>query len=150
MNDAVTPFLRRSKKILVLAGQKKHVVVLGHSLGGIMMVDLLSRPRGAGPLPVAKLITVGSQAPVLFKFDALGAMRLREALPTGTPFRPWLNIFDRNDFLSFCASRGAFPGVTDGIEDFEVELNVSFPEAHSAYFRQSSFFSKIAESWPKP
>lgn len=137
------------KKILSLAEQKKRVVVLGHSLGGIMMVDLLSRARQGGPLPVVKLITVGSQAPVLFKFDALGTMRLKRALPAGTPYRPWLNIFDRNDFLSFCASR-AFPGATDGIEDFEVESNVSFPEAHSAYFRQPSFYSKVAQSWPQP
>jgi hypothetical protein len=137
------------KTILALAEQKKRVIVLGHSLGGIMMVDLLSRVRQAGPLPVTKLITVGSQAPVLFKFDALGTMRLKQALPAGAPYRPWLNIFDRNDFLSFCAGR-AFPGATEGIEDFEVESNVSFPEAHSAYFRQPSFFAKIVESWPKP
>ncbi|WP_342723987.1 hypothetical protein AAFG07_33590 [Bradyrhizobium sp. B097] len=137
------------RKIVALAEQNKRVVVLGHSLGGIMMVDLLSRARQPGRLPVEKLITVGSQAPVLFKFDALGTMRLRQALPAGTPYRPWLNIFDRNDFLSFCASR-AFPGATTGIEDFEVESNVSFPEAHSAYFRQPSFYAKIVESWPKP
>jgi hypothetical protein len=136
-------------KVLALAEQKKRIIVLGHSLGGIIMVDLLSRARQAGPLPVVKLITVGSQAPALFKFDALGTMRLKQALPIGTPYRPWLNIFDRNDFLSFCASR-AFPGATDGIEDFEVESNVSFPEAHSAYFRQPSFYSKLIESWPKP
>jgi pimeloyl-ACP methyl ester carboxylesterase len=137
------------KKILELAGQNKRVIVLGHSLGGIMMVDLLSRAREEGPLPVKKLITVGSQAPVLFKFDALGTMRLKEALPAGAPYRPWLNIYDRNDFLSFCASR-VFPGTLDGIEDFEITSNVSFPEAHSAYFRQPPFFSKIAQSWPKP
>lgn len=136
------------KKIVGVAEQKKRVVVLGHSLGGIIMVDLLSRARQAGRLPVEKLITVGSQAPVLFKFDALGTMRLKQALPAGTPYQPWLNIFDRNDFLSFCASR-AFPGVTDGIEDFEIASNVPFPEAHSAYFRQPSFYEKITQSWPK-
>jgi hypothetical protein len=145
--DAILAEIER--KILALAEQKRRVIVLGHSLGGIMIVDLLSRAREAGPLPITKLITVGSQAPVLFKFDALGTMRLKEPLPAGSPYRPWLNVFDRNDFLSFCASR-AFPRVTDGIEDFEIESNVSFPEAHSAYFRQPSFFSKIAESWPKP
>ncbi len=36
-----------------------------------MLVDLLSRQREV-PLPVSSLITVGSQAPMLFKFDALG------------------------------------------------------------------------------
>jgi hypothetical protein len=136
-------------KIQAEAAKGNRVIVLGHSLGGIMMVDLLSRPRKPGPLPVAMLITVGSQAPVLFKFDALGTMRLKNPLPDGTPYRPWLNIYDRNDFLSFCAAR-TFPGAVAGIDDFEVESNVSFPEAHSAYFRQPSFFAKIAESWPKP
>lgn len=145
--DAILTMIE--EKIAGIAAQGKRVVVLGHSLGGIMMVDLLSRPRQEGPLPVTMLITVGSQAPVLFKFDALGTMRPKEALLLGTPYRPWLNIYDRNDFLSFCAAR-AFPGVVDGIDDFEVESNVSFPEAHSAYFRQPSFFAKIAGSWPKP
>jgi hypothetical protein len=135
-------------KIVALAAQNTRVIVLGHSLGGIMIVDLLSRRRDAGPLPVTQLITVGSQAPVLFKFDALGTMRPTEALPEGTPYRPWLNFFDRNDFLSFCASR-AFPGVATGIRDFEIASKVSFPEAHSAYFHQDSFYQEIIESWPR-
>ncbi|UIY40826.1 hypothetical protein [Methylobacterium radiotolerans] len=137
------------EKIIDLSDKNYRVIVLAHSLGGIMMVDLLSRPRPSGRLPVAKLITVGSQAPMLFKFDALGTMRRKQPLPAGMPYQPWLNIYDRNDFLSFCASR-AFPGAATGIEDAEVQSNVAFPEAHSAYFRQADFFKKIAESWPKP
>jgi hypothetical protein len=123
------------------------VIALGHSLGGIMLVDLLSRPRAAGPLPVAKLITVGSQSPAFFKCDALDTMRPGAPLPPGTPFTPWLNIYDRNDFLSFCA-KTCFPGVTAGIEDFEVSSGVSFPDAHSAYFRLDAVFAKIAAHWP--
>ena len=123
------------------------LVVLGHSLGGIMLVDLLSRPRAGGPLPVAKLITVGSQSPAFFACDALESMRRNQALPAGTPFVPWLNVFDRNDFLSFCASR-AFPGAPTGIEDFEISSGVSFPDSHSAYFHQDAFFTKIVSAWP--
>jgi hypothetical protein len=134
-------------EIVRLAAGGEPVIALGHSLGGIMLVDLLSRPRAAGPLPVAKLITVGSQSPAFFKCDALDAMRPGVALPPGTPFTPWLNIFDRNDFLSFCASR-CFPGAPAGIEDFEIRSGVSFPDAHSAYFRQAAFFAKIVEHWP--
>lgn len=134
-------------KIVELSALGGRLVVLGHSLGGIMLVDLLSRPRSAGKLQVSKLITAGSQSPMLFKCDALGTMRLKTVLPAGSPFTPWLNIFDRNDFLSFCGSR-AFPGVTEGIEDFEVECGVPFPEAHSAYFHLEAVYSKIAATWP--
>jgi hypothetical protein len=124
-------------------------VVLGHSLGGIMLVDLLSRPRSAGKLQVSRLITAGSQSPMLFKCDALGTMRLKTALPAGSPFTPWLNIFDRNDFLSFCGSR-AFPGVTEGIEDFEVDCGVPFPEAHSAYFHLEAIKRRLlADARPR-
>lgn len=134
-------------EILRLAAKGGPLVVLGHSLGGIMLVDLLSRPRASGPLPVEKLITVGSQSPAFFACDALETMRRNQALPSGTPFVPWLNVFDRNDFLSFCASR-AFPGAPAGIEDFEIASGVSFPDSHSAYFRQDSFYSKIVSAWP--
>jgi len=134
-------------EILKLAVGGEPLVALGHSLGGIMLVDLLSRPRPGGPLPVTKLITVGSQSPVFFECDALEIMRRNQPLAAGAPFTPWLNIFDRNDFLSFCASR-VFPGASHGIEDFEIASGVSFPDSHSAYFRQDAFFAKIVSAWP--
>ncbi len=134
-------------EIVRLAAGGEPVIALGHSLGGIMLVDLLSRPRAAGLLPVARLITVGSQSPAFFKCDALDTMRPGAALPPGAPFTPWLNVYDRNDFLSFCATR-CFPGEPAGIEDFEIRSGVSFPDAHSAYFRQAAFFAKIVEHWP--
>lgn len=134
-------------RIMDLAKDETPLVVLGHSLGGIMLVDLLSRPRPAGRLPVVQLITVGSQAPVLFKFDALGSLRLPAGASAGKPFTPWLNIFDRNDFLSFCASR-AFPGVTTGVDDVEVASGVPFPEAHGAYFRLPAFYRELARACP--
>ena len=134
-------------RILELTADGQPIVVLGHSLGGIMLVDLLSRVRAAGPLLVAKLVTVGSQSPILFKFDALGTLRPLVAQAGGRPYVPWLNVFDRNDFLSFCASR-AFPGVTAGIEDFEVISGVPFPDAHGAYFRQPAFYEKLVRAWP--
>ena len=129
-------------KILDLSGDGKRVIVLGHSLGGIMLVDLLSRPREER-LPVSKLITVGSQAPMLFKFDALGTMRPGRERPAGTPFVPWLNVYDRSDLLSFCAAQ-AFPGA-EGIEDYEHTSGASFPEAHSAYFLADGVYERIKQ-----
>jgi hypothetical protein len=135
-------------KIVKLSTDGGNLVVLGHSLGGIMLVDLLSRPRAAGKLRVSRLITAGSQAPMLFKCDALGTMRPNAQLPEGMPFTPWLNIFDRNDFLSFCGKR-VFPNASADIEDFEVECGVPFPEAHSAYFHLDSVYRRISEIWPR-
>lgn len=131
-------------KIVELSA-KGPVVVLGHSLGGIMLVDLLSRRRQTA-LPVARLITVASQSPMFFKCDALESMRLGQTLDPGAPFRPWLNVFDRNDFLSFCADR-AFGSLAD-IEDFEIRSGVAFPDSHGAYFRLPALYNKIVSVWP--
>ena len=133
------------RKILELGNAGGPLVVLGHSLGGIMLVDLLTRPR-AERLPVDLLVTVASQSPMFLKCDALETMRRHQPLPPGAPYTPWLNVYDRNDFLAFCASR-AFPGV-QGIEDFEVSSGVPFPDSHGAYFRMKEVYEHIKLRWP--
>jgi hypothetical protein len=75
------------------------IVTVGHSLGGIMLVDLLSRPNHPD---VAKLITVGSQAPLFYAIDSLETLRPGDTAVH--PFVPWLNIYDRADFLSYVAA----------------------------------------------
>jgi hypothetical protein len=116
------------------------VVAVGHSLGGIMLVDLLSRQNSPR---VDLLVTVGSQSPLFYVIDALDQLR-----PTATvkPFVPWLNIYDRNDFLSFCAER-VFPSV-DRIYDREVQAGVPFPDSHSAYWHQDAVYKLMKEFWP--
>jgi hypothetical protein len=121
-----------------------NVIVVGHSLGGIMLVDLLS--AALPPTNVKKLVTVGSQAPFFLLSDALEFLRRPGA--NAKPFTPWLNIFDRNDFLSFCAKR-VFPSA-QGIEDFEAISGVSFPDSHGAYWRSDAVYKKIAEFCQKP
>jgi hypothetical protein len=137
------------KRAVELAEKSDRLVVLGHSLGGIMLVDLLSLMEEDIRRRVKLLVTAGSQSPILFKFDALGTLRPKTPMPAGLLYTPWLNVYDRNDFLSFCAAR-AFPGIVTGITDFEVDCGVPFPEAHSAYFSLDGFYGKLAEMWPKP
>ena len=69
------------------------------SLGGIALVDLLATWPGA---PVEACVTVGSQAPLLYTFDAIPSMPYDEADPPHLAM-PWLNIYDSRDFLSFLA-----------------------------------------------
>ncbi|MFE4309131.1 hypothetical protein ACFRR6_24140 [Streptomyces sp. NPDC056891] len=118
------------------------VVVVGHSLGGIAMVDLMS---GDNAPHVDLLVTVGSQAPYLYLLDSLVSMR-PDSDPPAHPFTPWLNIYSPADFLSFRAAP-AFPGV-DGIVDEEVDAGVPFPESHSAYWSHEETYSLIGQHWP--
>jgi hypothetical protein len=124
-----------------LAGLERPVVAVGHSLGGIILVDLLTQEQA--PV-VDRLITVGSQSPLFFAIDALD--RLRPEQQTPLPFTPWLNIYNRNDLLSFLAT-GVFPGVDD-ITDVEVDAGVPFPESHSAYWQLDDVFELIKGAWP--
>lgn len=140
----ILKYQRRGDEVLALLRtelaklSEEKVYVIGHSLGGIFLVDLLSAANPAAN--VKGLITVGSQSPFFLACDAMGA--LRSAAPKLSPFTPWLNIYDRNDFLSFCAAR-TFSGV-QGIEDFEVSSGVSFPDSHGAYWRMSEVYRKIS------
>jgi hypothetical protein len=124
-----------------LTGLERPVVAVGHSLGGIILVDLLTQEQA--PV-IDRLITVGSQSPLFFAIDALDRLRPGQQAPL--PFTPWLNIYSRNDLLSFLAT-GVFPGV-DGITDIEVDAGVPFPESHSAYWQLDRVFELIKEAWP--
>jgi len=106
------------------------VFVLSHSLGGIACFELMVE----GPPPnVSGLITVGSQSPLLYEFDALQTLKRGDELPTTFP--RWLNLYDENDLLSYCANR-----VFGREVDHRVDSVLPPLEAHSAYW-------KLDETW---
>ncbi|HEX8306298.1 MAG TPA: hypothetical protein VF612_15595 [Jatrophihabitans sp.] len=111
------------------------VVLLGHSLGGIMCVDLLCRKPVGG---VRALITVGSQAPMLHELGALPALAAEAALPEDFP--PWLNVYDERDILSYLAA----PIFDDAI-DFEIASGQPFPASHSSYWTAPLFWRRLVE-----
>lgn len=111
------------------------VTLVAHSLGGIACVDLLAMPD---PPKVSKLITAGSQSPFLYELGALASLRPGEPLPVGFP--PWLNFYDRNDFLSYIA-KPFWPEVID----HEVRSGQPFPDSHGAYFGSEDVWTKIRE-----
>ena len=104
-------------------------LVLGHSLGGIILVDTLFGP-GAADLDVKLLVTFGSQSPLL---QALGAFD--DIKPTV----PWLNIWTEFDFVSFLGA-GLWAGK---VTDQAISSDVGFPEAHGAYYTSDDFFAAI-------
>lgn len=111
------------------------VHVLAHSLGGIASVELLA---GAEDLQVQRLITCGSQAPFLYEADSLSTLRRDRALPAHFP--RWLNVYDRNDMLSYAAA-GVFADAR--IQDHEVASRQPFPQSHSAYWVQTGLWKRL-------
>jgi hypothetical protein len=110
-------------------------IILAHSLGGIICVDLLAQEQ----FPSVKLlITVGSQAPFLYQIGALPSRKLGEPLPDHFP--PWLNIYHRNDLLSYVGK--AVFGTR--IWDREVRSFDPFPNAHGAYWFNRETWAHIA------
>lgn len=116
-------------------------VLIGHSLGGIALVDLLAlEAASGGPVPGAELlVTVGSQAPYLYELGALTALPPGSALPYGFP--RWLNVYDRQDVLSYLAAP-VFPG-DPRVSDHEIRSRQPFPASHSAYWKQRSLYERI-------
>ncbi|MFG2410139.1 hypothetical protein [Streptomyces goshikiensis] len=115
------------------------VLVIGHSLGGIIALDALI----ASPSPrVALLVTVGSQAPFLYESGALPGLVHPEPLPEHLP--DWLNVYDRRDLLGYVGAP-LFPG---RVTDVEVDNRQPFPAAHSAYWTNPAVYRAIAARLP--
>ncbi|WP_052709963.1 hypothetical protein [Azospirillum thiophilum] len=133
--EAVRAFIREK---IAAARANGPVTLVAHSLGGIACFDLLALPD---PPAVDRLVTVGSQAPLLYELGALSSLAPGDRLPDGFP--PWLNIYDRNDLLSYVAGR-LFPQA----KDVAVESGQPFPDAHSAYFGNGSVWAAIRAALP--
>ena len=96
---------------------------------------------------VRGLITVGSQAPFLYETGALVSLLPNDPLPAHFP--PWLNVYDRSDFLSYLAAKVFDPDdetskARRAIIDFEAISRQPFPQSHSAYFTNVAVWRRIA------
>lgn len=126
IRDHVKRFLLREP------GDRRPLIALGNSLGGVILVDALREEDAPKP---DLLVTVGSQSSVLQTITALGDLR-------SPLFVPWLNVYDRRDFLGFVAEP-VWPDVA-GIKDHRVDLGLGFPEVHGpAYLSDPKVFDAI-------
>ncbi|GAA2306696.1 hypothetical protein GCM10010234_57790 [Streptomyces hawaiiensis] len=129
----------RSELRALVADLRPPVVLVGHSLGGIMALDALV----ATALPqVRLLVTVGSQAPFLYESGCLPSLVHPQPLPPHVP--DWLNVYDPRDILSYVGAR-LFPG---RVTDTAVDSRQPFPAAHSAYWTNPRVYRLIAEHLP--
>jgi hypothetical protein len=146
--DSVQAVLRDELTRAARVAGKRPVLPVGLSLGGIALVDLLASWPEA---PVEACVTVGSQAPLLYTFDAIPSMPYDEIDPPHLPV-PWLNIYDTRDFLSFLAE--PLFRRTDGLAsvvDLRVQSGKDFPRSHSGYWELTPVWDAIgtAFSWKR-
>ena len=146
--DSIQRVLRQELERTVAGARGKPVVPVALSLGGIALVDLLAAWPEA---PVEACVTIGSQAPLLYTFDAIPGLRYDEADPPHLAV-PWLNIYDTRDFLSFLAE--PLFRRSDGLAsvvDLRVSSGKDFPKSHGAYWELAPVWDAIATafSWKR-
>jgi hypothetical protein len=127
------------------------IVLMGHSLGGVILYDMLSSPAAAG-LPggfrANVLVTVGSQPGV---FQEMGLFDFKP--PNQTPPAPpapiagpldnvdhWINVFDAIDLLGFRAAP-----IFGKATDFEFNSRTGLLSSHTTYFKRPQFHARLRQ-----
>jgi hypothetical protein len=126
---------------------KGKVALIAHSLGGIACVDLLvTQPRPQ----VELLVTVGSQAPLLYELGALHGFPAPGPLPAHFPPR-WINFYDPDDLLSYRAAPVFDPASPKmEVRDIELRSREPFPISHSAYWGSTTLWDRLADYLTNP
>lgn len=120
------------------------LIVIGHSLGGVIVYDILTHFKPGLKLDV--FASIGSQVAV---FEEMGLYRASQAgVPPNPPqdrlgqpksITKWLNVFDTNDVFSFRAE-----GVFEGPSDYRFDTGYGLLQAHGGYFARPSFYKRLA------
>lgn len=125
------------------------LVIVGHSLGGVITYDILT--YFAPALEVDVFVTVGSQVALFEEMSLYKASKPgvppnppTEKLPRPKNIKRWLNVLCNNDMFSFRAA-----GVFSGVEDYRYDTGYGVVEAHSGYFNRPSFYTRLGEHLTK-
>jgi hypothetical protein len=127
---------------IAAAPANEPLVIMAHSLGGVISFDLLTHFRPA--LKVDLFITVGSQVP---HFEEMKLYRESQpGIPSvATPRAPkpanlkhWINVFDEVDIFSYSCKK-----IFADVQDFAYDTQTYVIKAHGAYFEQPRFYDRI-------
>jgi hypothetical protein len=122
-----------------IGGITGDVVLLAHSLGGVIAFDLLAGQDKSGLDRVSMLVTVGSQVPLFYE---LGALTCGVNFPVmlSEAFKPdWLNVYDKRDLLAYAGGELFSKRCTD----IMVNTKDPFPSAHNAYWDTEDFYLQL-------
>jgi pimeloyl-ACP methyl ester carboxylesterase len=122
------------------AAPNEPLVIIGHSLGGVITFDLLSYFRT--DLVIDLFITVGSQVSHFEEMKRFKSSDKNVGPPNraATPanIRRWINVFDEVDIFSYACDK-----VFDRVHDFHYDTQTYTIKAHGAYFDQDRFYSRL-------
>jgi len=116
------------------------LIVVGHSMGGVILADMLANPTVCGlqsDIKVDALLTVGSQ-PGLF-----AALQVLARDPSTTTYRKpecvglWLNVFDPIDPLAFRTEM-----IFGDSNDLAFNSVAGIVDTHSKYFQRPQFYAR--------
>lgn len=124
------------------------LVLVGHSMGAVILYDLLSDTNAMRKLSDALgwtfeadlFLSVGSQVAVFEETKVFEASDPAAGAPTPKPgaAKLWWNVFDKMDVLSFLAE-----GVFKDVEDFQLDTIAGVKDAHGAYFQSMVFYQRL-------
>jgi hypothetical protein len=123
------------------AAPNEPFVVIGHSLGGVISMDLLSHFRP--DINVDLFISVGSQVAhfeemKLYKASD-GLIKLPNKAKTAANIKRWINVFDPVDVFSYSVDR-----IYDRVDvDAPYDTETYTIKAHGAYLQQDRFYQRI-------
>ncbi|RWF75748.1 MAG: hypothetical protein EOS26_14460 [Mesorhizobium sp.] len=154
-NDARTRIRNTISEAIIAAGKERApdepFVLIGHSMGGVILYDLLSSSETVESLSVAigtkfevdLLLTVGSQVALfeemkLYEASTPEFSGQSKSVPRPYAVKNWWNAFDKMDVLSFVTG----PIFAD-TEDFSVDTIAGVLDAHGAYFSSAMFYTRL-------
>jgi hypothetical protein len=123
------------------AAPNEPFIIIGHSLGGVISMDLLSHFRP--DIDVDLFVSVGSQ---IAHFEELKlykisdpAVKAPKKATTPANIKRWINIFDEVDIFSYSVDR-----VFDRVNvDAPYDTQTYTIKAHGAYFEQDRFYQRL-------
>jgi hypothetical protein len=117
-------------------------ILVGHSMGGVILVDMLADLASAGlpqDLKVDCLFTVGSQPGLFQAVGGIGAApQAGEKIPPRAWIGHWFNVFDPIDPLAFAAEP-----LFAGVEDLSFDSITGVASAHTTYFKRPQFYARF-------
>ena len=118
----------------------RSVVLVGHSLGGVILYDVLT--HFLPDYPCDTLVTVGSQVALFEELHLFGSSVATDRPLTAVRGKigRWINLFDPKDPLGYSVRR-----VYLGVEDYEFSTRTNTVLAHTEYFTKPRFFERLRD-----
>lgn len=123
------------------AAGNEPLLIICHSLGGVITYDLLSHYRSQ--LEVDLFVSAGSQIAhfeeIKLYHSSDKTIKLGKKAPTPANIRHWINVFDVVDIFSY-----ACKDVFDRVDvDAEYDTRTYVVKSHSEYFKQARFYERL-------